>query len=246
MKEVIDGGQVRDELPENLIIPGTLEFLKPDFDAGLLEGRLVHVARSPRAGQVGVGLQGPARLDETPVRVLRQRKLRSQTQRRPDAPQLQKGPDDPEVERPKPFPPPRVLPDKRDRRHHLIKVRGPGVGGPEGFPVFASPGGAAVDAHLANPLGKPVGHRNGHPLPALGRFDPVAVLPFVLLVLNVIEDQKHVGALDLVQIPQPGKVLGLVGREDHGVGPLRAAAEYFTKTGLVKIRAPDGPQTSSR
>ncbi len=58
-------------------------------------------------------------------------------------------------------------------------------------------------------------HRNGQPLPAVRRFDPVAVLPFILLVLNRAQQHKDIGPVDLIEIAEPWQILRLMNGENH-------------------------------
>ena len=73
----------------------------------------------------------------------------------------------------------------------------------------------AVDFHLLNQLRIMIGHRDSQPLPAGGRLDPVAVLPFILLLLNRVEEDEDIGTVDFVKVTEPRKILGLMDGNDH-------------------------------
>jgi hypothetical protein len=49
----------------------------------------------------------------------------------------------------------------------------------------------------------------------LGGFDFVSILPAILIELNVIEDYKRVTGSHFVKITQPGKIVKLVGSQNH-------------------------------
>ena len=62
----------------------------------------------------------------------------------------------------------------------------------------------AVDFHLLNQLRIMISHRNSQPLPSVGRLDPVSVLPFILLELDRVQQNKDIGPVDLFEVTQPG------------------------------------------
>ncbi len=63
----------------------------------------------------------------------------------------------------------------------------------------------SVDSDLTDQLGKSVLDGNGETLGALGRLDPVAVLPFVLFELDIVKENEGIGAVDFVKVTEPGK-----------------------------------------
>jgi len=54
----------------------------------------------------------------------------------------------------------------------------------------------AVDFHLLNQLRIMISHRNSQPLPSVGRLDPVSVLPFILLELDRVQQNKDIGPVE--------------------------------------------------
>ena len=73
--------------------------------------------------------------------------------------------------------------------------------------MFASPVGLVVDYDF--PVGRlilsPGEDRHGQPLGPLGGFDPVAISPGVLVVLDIIVDDKDVASVHLGEISKPGQ-----------------------------------------
>ena len=63
--------------------------------------------------------------------------------------------------------------------------------------------------------GKSIANGNRKLLPSLCILDAISILVFVLFILNRVQKYEQVGTVDLVEITQPGYVLGLVDRYDH-------------------------------
>ena len=72
-----------------------------------------------------------------------------------------------------------------------------------------------IDLDVADLFRKLKTNRNGQPLPALGRFDPVAVLPVILLILNAVEIAEYIRPANFIKIAQPGKILRLMNCNDQ-------------------------------
>jgi len=102
--------------------------------------------------------------------------------------------------------------------------------GQEGLLLLVPPAFPVVYPHLADQLREFIEHGDGEPLGTLGGLDPVAVLPLVFLELDVVQKHEDVGAVDLVEITEPGQVLGLMDGNDHGFAPVKA-----TNMGLATI-----------
>src|SRR5207302_8842654 len=81
--------------------------------------------------------------------------------------------------------------------------------------VRATPVGLVVDPDLVQALGRLVEDRRGQILPALRGPDAVAILPFVLLELNGVQEHKDIRAIQFIKIAQPGQILGLMNRDAH-------------------------------
>jgi hypothetical protein len=103
--------------------------------------------------------------------------------------------------------------------------------------VFVLPVCTVIDHDLVYKLWVTVYHRHCQPLPALRRFDPVSVLPLVLFELDVIKQDKDVCSIDLMKVPQPWKVLGLMNGNNHGMPPQRYPP-YFSGASLSPKNAP--------
>jgi len=83
--------------------------------------------------------------------------------------------------------------------------------------MFSLPVYRLIDAHLLDPLGEAIGNWDGEPLPTISSFDPVAVLKFIFLVLDGVQQTKDIAPINLVKIAQPGEILGLMdGYHCHG------------------------------
>ncbi len=98
--------------------------------------------------------------------------------------------------------------------------RRPPIGKGQCLPVGFVPGLAPIDLHLfdRDRLFHHAGavHRDGQPLPALRRFDLVAIAPAVFIVLDIIVKNKYIRPVDLVEIPTPGDVGWLQDDTIHG------------------------------
>src|SRR5207247_8473350 len=81
--------------------------------------------------------------------------------------------------------------------------------------VLATPVGLIVDPDLVQALGKLVEDWHSQILPALRRSDAIAILPFVLLKLNGVQEHKDVCTIQFIKIAQPGQILGLMDRDTH-------------------------------
>src|SRR5271168_623074 len=58
-------------------------------------------------------------------------------------------------------------------------------------------------------------HRHGEPLQAGGRFDSIALLPGLLLKLDIVQENKRVHLIDQIKIPEPREVGRLCNRNFH-------------------------------
>ena len=74
---------------------------------------------------------------------------------------------------------------------------------------------AIIDFNFIDFLGEAVTNGNGHPLPVLNGFDSIAILPFVFLILNVIQITKYVCFAHLIEIAEPWKILRLMNRDNQ-------------------------------
>jgi hypothetical protein len=72
-----------------------------------------------------------------------------------------------------------------------------------------------VDFNFIDFLGKAKANRNGYPLPVLSGFDSIAILPFVLFVLDIVQIAKNICDPHFIEIAEPGKVLGLMYGSDQ-------------------------------
>jgi hypothetical protein len=81
--------------------------------------------------------------------------------------------------------------------------------------MFFLPIDRIVDFNFIDFLGKAKANRNGYPLPALGGFDAIAILPFVFLVLDIIQIAKNICDAHFIEITEPGQVLGLMYGDDQ-------------------------------
>ena len=71
--------------------------------------------------------------------------------------------------------------------------------------MFIGPFGCVDCLRLSYALTERMPDRHGKPLPARLCLDLVAVLPAVFLKLHRIENDKDIGAVNLVEIPGPGR-----------------------------------------
>ena len=81
--------------------------------------------------------------------------------------------------------------------------------------MFFAPVYRAIDPDIADIFRKFKPNRNCQPLPALGCFDPIAVLPVVFLILNAVKVAENIRPADFIKIAQPGDVLGLMNGNDQ-------------------------------
>ncbi len=114
----------------------------------------------------------------------------------------------------------------------------------ERLAVLAPPGSALVDRDLAQQHREAVMDRDGQPLPAGRGADAIAVLPFVLPVLDHVEQHHPVHPVHLVEEPQPGEVLRLMRGEPHAPSLLPATGRRTI--GLLISRYGYAPSTSRR
>ena len=100
--------------------------------------------------------------------------------------------------------------------------------------VLAAPGVAFVDRDVADRHREAMVHWHRQPLPACAGADAVAILPFVLLVLDHVEQDETVDPVHLVEEAEPREVLRLVDREPHA--PSLRSPGRVTKIGLLMSR----------
>ena len=72
-----------------------------------------------------------------------------------------------------------------------------------------------IDFHFTDQLRILVRDGNRQPLPALSGLDLVAVLLFILLELDVVQKNKKISPVNLIEISEPGQILRLVNGYDH-------------------------------
>ena len=80
--------------------------------------------------------------------------------------------------------------------------------------MFLLPG-SGRDLHGVDPLGGVLDDRHRQPLGPLGGEDAVSILPLGLHVLDGVEQDEDLGSIDLVQVAEPGQVVGLVDGDPH-------------------------------
>ena len=80
-------------------------------------------------------------------------------------------------------------------------------------PVLLVPGSLPADVDLVNgyvfDLGAMTVDRDGEPLGSTGCFDPVAIAPAPLIILDVIIEYEDIRFQDLVEVASPGDIGGL-------------------------------------
>lgn len=81
--------------------------------------------------------------------------------------------------------------------------------------MFFAPLLVFFDHNFVNLLRKSVFIGHTYPLPSIRISDPISVLPFVFLELNVVQNNKMIGRSHLVKIPYPGHKLRLVNCNGH-------------------------------
>jgi len=106
--------------------------------------------------------------------------------------------------------------------------------------VLVRPSFTVIYGHVLDQFRVVVAYGNGEPLCARSGLDAIPILPFVFLVLYRIEENKNIGAIDLIEVTQPWEVLRLMNGADH----LSHLAKV-TKMGLLMSR-PIFPRTSNR
>jgi hypothetical protein len=81
--------------------------------------------------------------------------------------------------------------------------------------MFSSPIHGIVDLDRVYFLGKTKAYRCRHPLPPIYSLDTVSILPFVLFVLDIVQETKDIGFINFINIPQPGEIMRLMNGSDQ-------------------------------
>ncbi len=82
-------------------------------------------------------------------------------------------------------------------------------------PMLSPPRLLVVDLHFGEKLRHFLNDGNGQDKGALISLDFISVLPAVFIELDIVQNNENIGGSNLVKIPEPGKVMKLVDREDH-------------------------------
>jgi hypothetical protein len=72
-----------------------------------------------------------------------------------------------------------------------------------------------IDFNFIDFLRITIANRYRYPLPVLRCLDTIAILPFVFLVLDIIQIAENIGLNHLMDITEPGKILRLVNGNYH-------------------------------
>ncbi len=97
----------------------------------------------------------------------------------------------------------------------IIEKRGLAVIGNQCLQMLFLPLVSIVDFYFSDFLGETVTNRYREPLPLLRCFDAIAVLPFVFLVLDIVQVTENIGLNHFMDIAEPGKILRLMNCNDH-------------------------------
>ena len=81
--------------------------------------------------------------------------------------------------------------------------------------MFFAPAGRIINPHFTYFLRKVIANRHRQPLPILCGFNPISVLPFIFLILNIIQIAKNIRPSYFVKITDPGQILRLMNGNDQ-------------------------------
>jgi hypothetical protein len=98
------------------------------------------------------------------------------------------------------------------------------------------------DTHLVYSIPEVKGNGNREPLGPVGGFDSIAILPFVLFELDIVEENENIGAVQLVEESEPGSELRLMGGKDQDGSS--SGAQMFVWNALCQKQ--DGQHEKSR
>ena len=92
----------------------------------------------------------------------------------------------------------------------FIEIRGPAVVGNQCLQMLLVPLLPIIDFYLIDFLREAIANRHRNPLTVLGCFDAIAILPFVFLVLDIVQITENIGLHHFMDITEPGKKLRLM------------------------------------